>query len=297
MMGNALMQPMMYFNLRNVPMFSGPYMIQKISHSISEGEFKTSVTGTRQPFYDLPKVDNFIQAINVNLIDKLKDQLQKKEAEDRKSTTNVITQINNVVSTALEKDVLTTNQDCGNNLKPVYQGYTTIDVPDLKTIQAKDLNELITNKVRSFGYAANTQSEIDIRQLLFNLIYLDSGDGNNFKAYENNLSSISLDETYGPSFVTYIDKKYFCVNRGNIKNTPMVKFTSLDKFMDFAVNKVNGILSSYTSDRSPDNVVKIYITSWPTNRDSSIYDKLTEENKKKLVDRFKIGNNLFVSQN
>lgn len=278
-------------------MFSGPYMIQKISHSISEGEFKTSVTGTRQPFYDLPKVDNFIQAINVNLIDKLKDQLQKKEAEDRKSTTNVITQINNVVSTALEKDVLTTNQDCGNNLKPVYQGYTTIDVPDLKTIQAKDLNELITNKVRSFGYAANTQSEIDIRQLLFNLIYLDSGDGNDFKAYENNLSSISLDETYGPSFVTYIDKKYFCVNRGNIKNTPMVKFTSLDKFMDFAVNKVSSILPSYTSDRSPNNVVKIYITSWPVNRDSSVFDQLTEENKKKLVDRFNYGDNLFASQN
>ena len=77
----------------------------------------------------------------------------------------------------------------------------------------------------------------------------------------------------------------------------MVKFTSLDKFMDFAVNKVSSILSSYTSNRSPENVVKIYITSWPTNRDSSIYDKLTEENKKKLVDRFKIGNNLFVSQN
>jgi hypothetical protein len=296
MMGNALMQPMMYFNLRNVPMFSGPYMIQKISHSISEGEFKTSVTGTRQPFYDLPKVDNFIQAINVNLISKLKEQLQKKEAEDRKSTTNVITQINNVVSTALEKDVLTTNQDCGNNLKPIYQNYTTIDTPELKTISAQVLNQLITTKVRSFGYEANTQSDFDIRQLLFNLIYLDSGSGDSFKGYENNLSSISLDETYGPAFVNYVDKKYFCVNRGNIKNTPMVRFTSLDKFMEFAVARANNLLSAYTSNKTPENIVKLYITSWPVNRDSSLFDKLTEENKKKMVDRVFVGNNLFASQ-
>jgi hypothetical protein len=278
-------------------MFSGPYMIQKISHSISEGEFKTSVTGTRQPFYDLPKVDNFIQSININLISKLKEQLQKKEAEDRKSTTNVITQINNVVSTALEKDVLTTNQDCGNNLKPIYQNYTIIDAPDLKTINAQVLNELITTKVRSFGYTPNTQRDFDIRQLLFNLIYLDSGSGDSFKGYENNLSSISLDETYGPAFVNYVDKKYFCVNRGNIKNTPMVRFTSLDKFMEFAVARANNLLSAYTSNKDPENIVKLYITSWPVNRDSSVYDKLIEEDRKKMVDRVFVGDNLFASQN
>jgi hypothetical protein len=33
-MGNAMIQPTMYFNLRNVPMFRGPYMIQDVEHTI-----------------------------------------------------------------------------------------------------------------------------------------------------------------------------------------------------------------------------------------------------------------------
>ena len=80
MMGNALMQPMMYFNLRNVPMFSGPYMITKVSHTIGEGDFKTSITGTRQPFYSLPKIDNFIQNNHLRRWDGFLNDLPAKTA-------------------------------------------------------------------------------------------------------------------------------------------------------------------------------------------------------------------------
>ena len=41
-MGNAMIQPTMYFNLRYVPMFSGSYMILEVSHKISPGSFTTS---------------------------------------------------------------------------------------------------------------------------------------------------------------------------------------------------------------------------------------------------------------
>jgi hypothetical protein len=71
MFGNALIQPMMYFNLRNVPMFSGPYLITNVTHSISEDGFNTSIEGTRQPFYAFPKIDNFIQDVGLFLNKKL----------------------------------------------------------------------------------------------------------------------------------------------------------------------------------------------------------------------------------
>ena len=57
MMGNALIQPTMYFNVRNIPMFSGPYMITTVKHRITENGFDTSFEGIRQPFYSLPKID------------------------------------------------------------------------------------------------------------------------------------------------------------------------------------------------------------------------------------------------
>lgn len=297
MMGNALIQPMMYFNLRNVPMFSGPYMITKISHSISEGDFKTSITGTRQPFYDLPKVDNFIQSLNVKIIDKLKEQLQKKETAEISSSGNVISQINNVVSTVSEKDVLTTNQNCSSKLNVAYQGYTTVSNPNLTTISASEFNTLIKDKVRANGYTAGSDQEVFLRQLLFILIFMDSGSGNNFKAYENNFSSVSLDQTYGPSFVSFVDKNYYCVSRGSIKDIPMVKFTSTAKYLDFVISKSSSILNTYTNSKSLDTIVKIYVTSWPIIRNGDVYSKLTEQDKQKLKNVADKGAQLFNSVN
>ncbi len=47
MMGNALIQPMMYFQLNNIPMFRGAYMIIKTSHNITAHNMTTKFTGVR----------------------------------------------------------------------------------------------------------------------------------------------------------------------------------------------------------------------------------------------------------
>jgi len=67
--GNALIQPTTYFELRYVPMFSGPYLIIDVSHSISPNEMKTNFTGVRVGIPTLPKV--------TDLLAKLKDSLLK----------------------------------------------------------------------------------------------------------------------------------------------------------------------------------------------------------------------------
>ena len=47
MMGNAMIQPMMFFQLDNIPMFHGAYLITKVSHSIKPNTMSTTFNGTR----------------------------------------------------------------------------------------------------------------------------------------------------------------------------------------------------------------------------------------------------------
>jgi hypothetical protein len=47
MMGNAMIQPMMYFQLNNIPMFHGAYMITHVKHSIKPNYMSTHFTGVR----------------------------------------------------------------------------------------------------------------------------------------------------------------------------------------------------------------------------------------------------------
>lgn len=47
MMGNAMIQPMMYFQLNNIPMFHGGYLITSVKHSIRPNHMLTNFTGVR----------------------------------------------------------------------------------------------------------------------------------------------------------------------------------------------------------------------------------------------------------
>ena len=47
MLGNASIQPMMYFQLNNIPMFHGAYMITRVKHSIKANHMSTNFTGVR----------------------------------------------------------------------------------------------------------------------------------------------------------------------------------------------------------------------------------------------------------
>lgn len=54
MMGNAQIQPLMYFQLMNVPMFRGSYMIIKVEHNITQGNMTTVFTGIKMSKVQLP---------------------------------------------------------------------------------------------------------------------------------------------------------------------------------------------------------------------------------------------------
>ena len=47
MMGNAMIQPMMYFQLNNIPMFHGAYLITRVKHSLEPNIMSTIFSGVR----------------------------------------------------------------------------------------------------------------------------------------------------------------------------------------------------------------------------------------------------------
>lgn len=78
-MGNVCIQPTMYFTLRNVPMFSGPYIILNVEHRVSEGDISTSFTGVRVPFHKLPDINNLVASINKQLVQKVKTNNEERD--------------------------------------------------------------------------------------------------------------------------------------------------------------------------------------------------------------------------
>ncbi len=57
MMGNAMIQPMMYFQLDNIPMFHGAYMITRVKHNIKPNNMSTNFTGIRIRAAETPIID------------------------------------------------------------------------------------------------------------------------------------------------------------------------------------------------------------------------------------------------
>ena len=69
MLGNAMIQPMMYFQLNNIPMFHGAYMIIRTKHNIKPNHMTTWFTGTRIRAIETPIID--IADAYMNLIETL----------------------------------------------------------------------------------------------------------------------------------------------------------------------------------------------------------------------------------
>ena len=66
-LGNMTIQPLQYFELTNVPMFYGTYLITEVSHNMKPHHITTSFKGTRQPIATVPVVEDVATAMNLSL--------------------------------------------------------------------------------------------------------------------------------------------------------------------------------------------------------------------------------------
>ena len=292
MMGNALIQPMMYFNIRNIPMFSGPYMITKVSHSVSENGFETHFDGTRQPFYSLPRIDNFIQTLNVKILSTINTKIQEREQKLREGSDNILFQKNNVIANLQAQETLTKSQDCQTNLNPRYSQYTAIEIPTPTSKTTKELFDTIVNVLTSLNVGKPTDDDfIGFTSLLFQFIYVDTGNSSKITGFENNYSTINLKENYGPSFTNYTNNKFYCVKRGSDSNLPVASFRSFESFIEFAFLRIKNIISNFNSDLQSgltpiQSTAKQYILSYPVQQPDNVYTTMTEQDKKIVEQEF-----------
>lgn len=87
MMGNMMIQPTMYFYLKNVPLFRGTYWITDVSHAISPNSIVTKFTGTRLNRASLPDPsDSFMAGYKV-LFEKIMNKVTTKQSTTAAATT------------------------------------------------------------------------------------------------------------------------------------------------------------------------------------------------------------------
>jgi len=55
-LGNAMIQPTQYFQLENIPLFNGAYIVLSVEHDISANKMTTSFSGTKIMRYPVPRV-------------------------------------------------------------------------------------------------------------------------------------------------------------------------------------------------------------------------------------------------
>ena len=132
-MGNVMIQPTMYFYLKNVPMFRGSYWITEVSHSIRNNNIITTFKGTRIPYASLPDPkDSFLSSYRV-LFDKITRTAIAKTKEQENSTTTGSTKNEQTHTTSDGKTFLS---DMGDSKQAINgekilleQGVTQYGVP------------------------------------------------------------------------------------------------------------------------------------------------------------------------
>ena len=64
--GNVMIQPTQYFQLENIPLFNGAYIILTVEHNITANKMTTSFSGTKLLKYPVPRVLNPMAFTNYN---------------------------------------------------------------------------------------------------------------------------------------------------------------------------------------------------------------------------------------
>ena len=231
-LGNAMIQPTMYFNLRHVPMFNGPYMIQEVTHTITPGSFQTQFNGIRQAVFDYPQIDKYLQSINQNLLTKVEALI--KNSSEKPSIPPTTNQGKGDKKPSDSKKTPSPENSCVNNVNLEYQNNQFVSTLYVKTSVTPE--QMITS-INDILIKKNV-TDMNMKAILYSICYVTTYQENNFIAGGNNYSAaINLTVDFSPTYKEYFEKTYMCTK---IKGTdyPMAVFSSRDKFLEFLYERV-----------------------------------------------------------
>jgi hypothetical protein len=233
-MGNVMIQPTMYFYLKNVPLFRGSYWITDVTHNIKNNNIVTNFKGTRIPLASLPDPkDSFLASYRV-LFDKVTRTAVAKVKEEQNSTT---TSSNNKEQTFTTNDGITFTSDLGGKTIPGEtilneQGVTQYGVPyngwnGEKYIQKVKNNgkeylraQVICMGAQNYPIEGTTSMSIITRQST-NTVTPNPMTWDTIKDSNNYFYSLRFDYNIAkPNLIIQGKTKFY--NPNNLKNAPIV---------------------------------------------------------------------------
>ena len=263
-LGNALIQPMMYFCLNHVPMFNGSYLITEVNHTISPGVFQTSFVGTRQRIFAAPRINNYLISLNQNLLQKLEERLKITQTAPTTAATNETSKKSNAAPNS-----------CAASLNPKYEkGFEAITATETKTTTLDLFTNIYNNRPQS---RPDNQQKI-LSFSVFAFAYVMSYENSMIQGYNNNYGNIDLSsKSWGQSGTNNFLKTYCCVNIGTDRGSkpkPYANFGSISKFsqvmFDTLSENFTQINDFYPGTILPtaDALYNYFKAAWPKNKNA-----------------------------
>jgi len=212
-LGNAMIQPTMYFNLTNVPLFYGPYLIMNVSHNISNRGFTTNFDGVRIPKNSLQMPDKLVASINRDILLKLEKKLKQQ-------STNGITgsSINAMILSNPDKTLKAGEEKCKSLTAYGDKPFTDLLQTPIRA------NDIITH-LNSYSNLDN-----DIKVFLYGISTLNTDVRQN--CYNNNLIALPTNKKLTPENRSDYFGSQTCVDSDG-KIYALASFDSIGQCLDY----------------------------------------------------------------
>jgi hypothetical protein len=240
-LGNALIQPTMYFNLQYVPMFNGPYHINEVRHVITPSSFRTTFKGIRQQIFALPKISNYIQSLTNQIFnDLVKTTTQSVSTNPTNSNTGTT---QNSPSNPIKRNTFKIDNNSSNCLRIInkkFTNYISVEESGSK-LNITDVINKIKEQVTIGGNLTNS------RVLTFVTIYLATYNDNVFTTWNNNFCGARLDVNWRGNLQFFFNKEFICQIGSDGVSYPYAVFDDLNimlKFMEAFWQNVSGTFST-----------------------------------------------------
>jgi hypothetical protein len=287
-MGNVMIQPTMYFNLRYVPMFYGPYYITSVKHNITPGKFETTFRGTRQQIFALPKIDNYLQTLTKELLTEISNKLKQGVSTNSvgATQTNNANAVNSQTSNLQKIDTVTSN--CSGKIPSLYSKTLKFSTATQSENRINLQDMINTIKATITGGSNPKITKI----ISFVTIYLNSYNSNEFVCWNNNYSGTRLN--YGPNNSAWpgdkltgqLKKEFLCQIDGQGESQPYACFDTIQNMCKFLEYRWGA--KSPQINNTPSSMVEAYTRYWNNNLTINEYNALKNNNVESYNELYKI---------
>ena len=169
-MGNAMIQPTMYFNLTNVPLFYGPYLIMNVTHNITNRGFTTNFDGVRIPKFALSPPDKLVASVNRQLLKQWEEKVRQIETNAKTGGTEndlALTKMKNISQGPEEK-----GQEITKYPQKPFTEMVKTPIQAQEVIDYVNSKDFTSDKIKTLIYGISTQNQ-SIRENCYNNNIMD----------------------------------------------------------------------------------------------------------------------------